>query len=86
MSEQPDKPRRKRWRFRFSLRTLMIAVLLISVMLAPVVWKWHRYQKQKAVVDWIESSEVESIVTTNTAPGGSTFLAMTCSILSWRST
>ncbi len=57
MSEQVDNTTRRglRW-YSFSLRTLMIVVLLVGVVLAPVVWKWHRYQKQKAVVDWIHSS------------------------------
>ncbi len=62
MSQQVDKAKGggRRW-FSFRLRTLLLFVLLVGVVLAPVAWKWHRHERQQAVVDWIIESVSDSI-------------------------
>ena len=49
MPTPPDKPRR--WFLRFSLRTLLIVMLVCGIVLVPFVVKLHRYRQQRAVIE-----------------------------------
>ena len=49
-----DRPRKSRRRLlRFSLRALLVFVLLLSVPLAWFAWKMERARKQREAVEWI---------------------------------
>ena len=49
MTTSPDKPRRRF--LRFSLRTLLIVMLLFGVVLVPFVVKLQRYREQRGVIE-----------------------------------
>ncbi len=51
-AEKPAQPRRRG--FRFSLRTLLILVTVLSVPLGWVGWKLREVRREQATIDWIE--------------------------------
>ena len=62
-----DPPKRKR-RFQFSLRTLMIGVTLLAVPSAYVGWQAKIVRDRKAVARWIEERKGELSGTVTTPP------------------
>ena len=56
MSEQADKPKHKRRWFRFRLRTLLIAMLLLGVGMGLVGMRLVKYRRANAAVEWIKDA------------------------------
>ncbi len=50
MSEQADKPKRKRCWFRFRLRTLLIAMLLLGVAMGLVGMRLAKYVELARII------------------------------------
>ena len=48
---EAKQPRRRRKFLRFSLRTLLIVVLVCGIVLVPFAAKLHRYRQQRAVIE-----------------------------------
>ena len=51
MPTPPDKPRR--WLPRFSLRTLLLFMLVCGIALIPLAWKLEQARKQREIVAWV---------------------------------
>ena len=50
MTDQPDTPKpRRRW-FRFSLRTLLVVMLLFGVVFGVLAWMANEARRQRKVV------------------------------------
>ena len=51
-AEKPAKPRR-RW-LRFSLRTLLIVVTVLSIPLGWIGWRLGQVRKERPTITWVE--------------------------------
>jgi Leucine-rich repeat (LRR) protein len=54
-SDTPDKPKPRRRRLRFGLRTLVVFITLLCVGLAWLAWMWESAKEQRRVIAWVES-------------------------------
>lgn len=64
MSQAPPAPRnsvpRRRW--RFSLRGLLVLVLISAVIFAGLGWRWRRAQRQAAIVEALRKTGVAHVM------------------------
>lgn len=51
MITSPDVPQRRQW-FRFSMRTMFVALTLFSILLGWVGWQWRIVRERERLIQW----------------------------------